>query len=102
MSFLAWVGVVSSIVTLLSFAFAVWIWMRSDMRVRELTNTLQAIFNISGDIMWEALRSQARALVLDDFKQNAWSGWRLAFIPSLPSTFRMCIGKHGTELSSAP
>ena len=55
MSFLAWVGVVSSIVTLLSFAFAVWIWMRSDMRVRELTNTLQAIFNISGDIMWESI-----------------------------------------------
>lgn len=55
MSFVAWVSIVGSIVTLLSFAFAVWIWMRSDMRVRELNNALQAIHKISGDIMWESI-----------------------------------------------
>lgn len=55
MSFVTWVSIVSGIVSLLSFSFAIWVWMRSDMRVRELTNTLQSIYEISGDIMWESI-----------------------------------------------
>jgi hypothetical protein len=30
--------------------------MRSDMRVKELTGTLQAIFDISGSILWETVK----------------------------------------------
>lgn len=58
MTFIEWLGVVSGIITVFSFVFAVWVWMRSDMRVRELTATLQAIYEISGKIIWETVKLQ--------------------------------------------
>lgn len=56
MSFTEWLGVVSGIISVFAFVFAVWVWMRSDMRVKELTGTLQAIFDISGSILWETMK----------------------------------------------
>jgi hypothetical protein len=56
MSFIGWLGVVSGIISVFAFVFAVWVWMRSDMRVKELTGTLQAIFDIIGSILWETVK----------------------------------------------
>jgi hypothetical protein len=58
LTFIVWLGVVSGIITVFSFVFAVWVWMRSDMRVRELTATLQSIYEISGNVIWETVKLQ--------------------------------------------
>jgi hypothetical protein len=55
MGFTAWLGVVSGIVDLFAFMFALWVWMRSDMRIRELHHTLEAVHDISGIIQWETV-----------------------------------------------
>ena len=59
MSSLGWLSVVSGVIGVLSFVFAVWVWMRSDVRVRELTGTLQSIYDISGSILWETINLNA-------------------------------------------
>jgi hypothetical protein len=48
-----WISVISGIVGILGFVFAIWVWMRSDFKVRELRNTLQAIYETCGTIIWE-------------------------------------------------
>jgi hypothetical protein len=48
-----WISVISGIVGILGFVFAIWVWMRSDFKVRELRNTLQAIYETCGTIVWE-------------------------------------------------
>lgn len=53
MSFIDWVSVVSGVLGVLSFVFALWVWMRSDMKVNELRGALQSIFEISDSILWE-------------------------------------------------
>jgi hypothetical protein len=56
LNFIGWLGVVSGLITVLSFIFAVWVWMRSDMRVRELSDSLQSIYEISGNVLWETVK----------------------------------------------
>jgi hypothetical protein len=56
---LGWLSVVSGVIGVLSFVFAFWVWMRSDVRVRELTGTLQSIYDISGNILWETINLSA-------------------------------------------
>src|ERR1035441_4353071 len=58
-NFSAWLGVISGIITILSFVFALWIWMRSDTRVRELVGVLETIYDISGGILWETFNLNA-------------------------------------------
>ena len=55
LNFVGWLSVVSGVIGVLSFVFAVWVWMRSDVRVRELTGALQSIYDISGSILWETV-----------------------------------------------
>lgn len=55
MDLVGWLSVVSGIIGVLSFIFAVWVWMRSDMKVRELTGALQTVYDISGSILWETI-----------------------------------------------
>src|SRR5260370_32355775 len=59
LNLMAWLGAVSGIIPLLSFVFALWVWMRSDVRVRELIGALQAIYDISGSILWETVNLTA-------------------------------------------
>jgi hypothetical protein len=59
LSFVGWLSVVSGVIGVLSFIFAVWVWMRSDVRVRELTGALQSIYDISGSILWETINLEA-------------------------------------------
>ena len=64
MDVINWISVVSGIVGIVGFVFAIWVWMRSDFKVRELQNTLdfkvrelrntlQAIYETCGTIIWE-------------------------------------------------
>lgn len=59
LNFITWLGVVSGIVTLFAFIFALWVWMRSNVRVHELVGALQAIYDISGSILWETFNLYA-------------------------------------------
>lgn len=53
MSTIAWLGVVSAIITILAFLFAVWVWIRSDAKVRELEGIIQTTYDVTGVINWE-------------------------------------------------
>lgn len=53
MSVIAWLGVVSAIITILAFLFAVWVWVRSDAKVRELEGIIQTTYDVTGVIKWE-------------------------------------------------
>lgn len=53
MSFIDWISVVSGVLGVLSFVFALWVWMRSDIKVTELRDTLQSVYEISDSILWE-------------------------------------------------
>jgi hypothetical protein len=59
-----WISVVSGIIGILGFVFAIWVWMRSDFKVRELQdtldfkvgelrNTLETVYETCGTILWE-------------------------------------------------
>jgi hypothetical protein len=52
-SVVAWLGVVSAIISILAFLFAVWVWITRDNRVRELEGVIQTAYNIAGDILWD-------------------------------------------------
>jgi hypothetical protein len=56
MSTIEFVGVVSGIISILSFVFAVWVWMSSDLKIKELQKVIQAIGDISSRAIWD-LRS---------------------------------------------
>jgi len=50
---ITWLAVVSGVVSILAFLFAVWVWLKSDIKVRELTGTIQALHEIADSIIWE-------------------------------------------------
>ena len=53
MSLIAWLGVISAVISILAFLFAVWIWMRSNTKVRELEGIIQSAYDITGTILWD-------------------------------------------------
>lgn len=53
MTVIDWLGAVSGIVSILAFIFAVWVWLKSDIKVRELQEVIQAAYDVTGTIMWE-------------------------------------------------
>ena len=59
MSFVGWLSVVSGVIGVLAFVFAIWVWKDSNVRVRELTGILQSIYDISGSILWETINLEA-------------------------------------------
>jgi hypothetical protein len=52
-SVVAWLGVLSAIISILAFLFAVWVWITKDNRVRELEGVIQTAYNIARDILWD-------------------------------------------------
>lgn len=54
MSVIEVIGVVSGVITILAFVFALWVWMRSETRIRELIGVIQAIHDIVGAVLWES------------------------------------------------
>jgi hypothetical protein len=59
MNVIAWLGVVSGIISILAFLFAVWVWIRSDAKVRELEGVIQSAYDITGNILWDLQTVQA-------------------------------------------
>jgi hypothetical protein len=53
MSIIAWLGIVGAIITILAFLFAVWVWIRSNTKVRELEGIIQSAYDITGTILWD-------------------------------------------------
>jgi hypothetical protein len=53
MSLIEWLGVVSAIVSILAFLFAVWVWLRSNAKTRELERVIQSVYDVSGTIIWD-------------------------------------------------
>lgn len=53
MDMVAWLGVISGIISIVAFLFAVWVWLRSDIKVRELTSTIRSAYDVTGTILWE-------------------------------------------------
>lgn len=53
MSLIEWLGAVSAIISILAFLFAVWIWLRSNAKTRELERVIQSVYDVSGSIVWD-------------------------------------------------
>jgi hypothetical protein len=53
MSVIGWLGVVSGIISILAFLFAVWVWLRSNARTRELEGVINSVYDVSGTILWD-------------------------------------------------
>ena len=47
-------NIVSAIVGIGSFIFSVWVWIRADARIRELSGIIDTIYEISDTAIWEA------------------------------------------------
>jgi hypothetical protein len=56
---ITWLAVVSGVISILAFVFAVWIWLRADIKVRELVATIQALHNMADSVVWESLTLRA-------------------------------------------
>jgi hypothetical protein len=54
-----WLGVVSAIVGILAFLFAVWVWIRKDVKVNELEGIIQTTYDVTGIILWQMQTVQA-------------------------------------------
>lgn len=52
--FIDWLSIVSGIVGIAGFLFAVWVWQRSDTKVREITSAVQSLHDIADSAIWEA------------------------------------------------
>jgi len=48
-----WLSVISGIVGIAGFVFAIWVWIRSDFKVRELRNSLQTVYETCSNILWD-------------------------------------------------
>lgn len=53
-------NIIGGIISVGSFIFAVWVWLRSDMKIKELRETIATIDNIAGTAIWEYHISPAR------------------------------------------
>lgn len=53
MTVIEWLGVVSAILSILAFIYAVWVRLRTDIKVRELEGVIQAAYDVTGTILWE-------------------------------------------------
>jgi hypothetical protein len=53
MGFAEWFGVVGGVISIIAFMFSVWVWLKADIKVRELRGIVATTHDISGSIMWE-------------------------------------------------
>lgn len=59
MSVTTWLSILSAIITILAFLFAVWVWIKKDAKVRELEGIIQTTYDVTGLITWEMQTVQA-------------------------------------------
>ena len=48
-----WFQIVGGLISIAAFIFSIWVWLRSDIKVRELRGVIQSSYDICGSIMWE-------------------------------------------------
>jgi uncharacterized membrane protein len=53
MNVVTWLSVVGAIVAIIAFLFAVWVWIKSDTKIRELERVIQTTYDVTGVIKWE-------------------------------------------------
>lgn len=46
-------SIIGGVITVLSFIFSGWVWMRSDTKIKELVNILNTIHDIGSTALWE-------------------------------------------------
>jgi hypothetical protein len=49
-----WFSILSGVISIASFIFALWVWMRSDMKINELRNVISSINDIAGVALWQS------------------------------------------------
>ena len=54
MNFTTWLSVISGITGVLAFVFAIWVWLRADTKVREMTVVVKALHDIAVSALWES------------------------------------------------
>lgn len=47
-------NVVVGVLGIISFVFSIWVWMKSDMKIRELSGIIESIHDITGTVIWES------------------------------------------------
>jgi hypothetical protein len=111
LSFIDWISVVSGVLGMLSFIFALWVWMKSDMKVSELRGALQSVYEITDSILWETnnlsaedaetrLRQSERAIGLTSSIHILASKYVTA-IPGYGSTEIGALIKRGIVLTKS-
>lgn len=53
MSIIAWLGILSAIISIFAFVFAVWVRVKSDAKVQELEGVIESAYDITGNILWD-------------------------------------------------
>lgn len=86
-------NIIAGLITIISFIFAVWIWMRSDTKIRELLGILGTIHDIAGTAMWE---SQMTLGETDEIRLQQ-ADKNLGFITSI----RKLTGRYVPSLSES-
>ena len=46
-------NIIVGVIGILSFVFSLWVWVRSDMKIRELSGVIETIHDIAGSAIWE-------------------------------------------------
>jgi hypothetical protein len=59
LAFLDWLSIISGIIGIMGFIFAIWVWLRADTRVKEITAAMQAMHDIADSALWESQCSPA-------------------------------------------
>lgn len=53
-------NLIGGIISILSFLFAVWVWMRSDIKIKELIGVIRSVHQITSTAIWESVVSPAK------------------------------------------
>ena len=46
-------AIVTGVISILSIIFAIWTWMRTDMKIKELKNVIKNVHKISAMALWD-------------------------------------------------
>lgn len=52
MDLMSWLAVVSGVISIIAFVFAIWVWLKSDIKVLELSAALQTVHGIAESVVW--------------------------------------------------
>ena len=86
---MAGLDVIFGIITIVSFIFAVWVWMKSDSKINRLSEALETIYKIAGTALWES-----QVTVIEDNETKIRQAEKtLGFLESI----RKISGQYATQ-----